>query len=176
MAKCLRSQRRWGIVQSDGGCTERMTIITILQKLTPSQLLAGFINYCCISLIESSLFGLSLPSLCLHKPTTQQSITYEKLDGVASSGLFRMKRQLNKEKEKKNKKIGAVMQICGSYRSGIRWVWNSLAIELCEKKISGSCSEKHHGGFKSTMKAFYIDIRTHTNYRQIAKWQLLKAC
>lgn len=22
------------------------------------------------------------------------------------------------------------MQICGSYRSGIRWVWNSLVIEL----------------------------------------------
>lgn len=26
------------------------------------------------------------------------------------------------------------MQICGSYRSGIRWVWNSLVIELLEKK------------------------------------------
>lgn len=62
------------------------------------------------------------------------------------------------------------MQIRGSYRGGIRWVWNSLVIELFEKKkISGSCREKHHGGFKSTMKAFYIDVHTHTNYRQIAK-------
>lgn len=26
------------------------------------------------------------------------------------------------------------MQICGSYRSGIRWVWNSLVIELFEQK------------------------------------------
>lgn len=135
MAKCLRSQRRWGIVPSDGGCTERMTIIRILQRLTPSQLLAGFISYCCISLIESSLFGLSLLSLCLRKPTTQQSITYEKLDGAASSGLFKMKRQLNKKY--RTKKRRAEMQICGSYRSGIRWVWNSLVIELFEgKKIN----------------------------------------
>jgi len=70
------------------------------------------------------------------------------------------------------------MQICGSYRSGIRWVSNSLVIELFEKrkKISGSCKEKHHGGFKSTMEALYIDLRTHTNYRQIATRQLLRAC
>lgn len=34
------------------------------------------------------------------------------------------------------------MQICGSYRGGIRWVWNSLVIELFEKKKSVAAAER----------------------------------
>lgn len=53
MAKSLRSESREGWL-GVMGARRRMTIITILRGLTPSQLLAGFINYHCISLIESA--------------------------------------------------------------------------------------------------------------------------
>lgn len=66
--------------------------------LTPSQLLAGFINYHLISLIESPLRLISAFPLPTYTPT-QQSITYEKLDGAASSGLFKEKRKMNRGEE-----------------------------------------------------------------------------
>lgn len=75
-----------------------MAIITMLRGLTPSQLLAGFINYHLISLIESLLRLISAFPLSTYT-STQQSITYEKLDGAASSGLFKEKRKMNRGEE-----------------------------------------------------------------------------
>lgn len=72
-----------------------MAIITMLRGLTPSQLLARFINYHLISLIESLLRLISAFPLSTYT-STQQSITYEKLDGAASSGLFKEKRKMNR--------------------------------------------------------------------------------
>lgn len=72
-----------------------MAIVTVLRGRTPSQLLAGFINYHLISLIESLLRLISAFPLPTYT-STQQSITYEKLDGAASRALLKEKRKMNR--------------------------------------------------------------------------------
>lgn len=171
MAKCVRSGRRWGIAAAAGGCAQRMTIIRILQSLTPSQLLAGFISYCCISLIESSLLAYRcFPSVYTNPQLSSRSPMKNWTPELPVAYLKWKEQKKNNNKEEGG---GLECRYVASDGFGIFLLLNCLR---GKKIISGSCGEQHRGGFKSTMKVFYTALRAHTNWRQIAKWQLLKAC